>query len=69
MFNIIMNISVYELLINELVFLEIVINKFFILTTLFPIWSRIVIRVVEGGIGIGIGIGVLHLTIADFLCR
>jgi hypothetical protein len=59
-----MNISMYELLINELVFLELFINKlFFIPTTLFPVWSRIVIQVVEGGIGIG----VLHLTIADFL--
>jgi hypothetical protein len=66
MFNIIMNISIYELLINELVFLELFINKFFFIpTTLFPVWSRIVIRVVEGGIGIG----VLHLTIADFLRR
>jgi hypothetical protein len=65
MFNIIMNISMYELLINEHVFLEVFINKFFIPTTLFPVWSRIMIRLVEGGVGIG----VLHLTIADFLCR
>jgi hypothetical protein len=62
MFNIIMNIFMYELPINELVFLELFINKLFIPTTLFPVWSRIVIRVVEGGIGIGV-----HLTIADFL--
>jgi hypothetical protein len=65
MFNIIMNISIYELLINELVFLELFFNKFFIPTTLFPVWSKIVIRVVEGGVGIGVS----HLAIADFLRR
>jgi hypothetical protein len=34
-------------------------------TTVVPVWSGIVIQVVEGGIGIG----VLHLTIAEFLHR
>jgi hypothetical protein len=65
MFNIITNISMYELLINELIFLELFINKFLIPTMLFPVWSKIVIRVVVGGIEIEVH----HFTIVDFLHR